>query len=531
MKHRMPDWAEALSRRRMLRLRLFAGGAAAGLAAGLSVALYRWLIGEAETLRTVLATQALEDAAEGSVLPFALWAAGLLAAALVLSALCRWEPMASGSGIPQVKGMLLGWVHLRWLRVLLVQIFGGALAIGAGLSLGHAGPAVEIGAAAAQGTSRAAGRRRAEERCLVTGGAGAGLAAVFNAPLAGMLFALEELHHTFSASVILPAMAASVTAACTVRFFFGSHTIFLFTGTAPLEAGELPWVVLLGAVCGAAAVPLNAGLLAARRFYGLPCFRTRERKIGFALALAGLAAFLCPALTGGGDRLINAVTQCPPGFFVLAGLALAKSLFTFASFGSGVPGGFFFPSLTVGALTGAAAGTLLIDAGLLPPEAMTNVIILSMAAFFAGSVRAPITGAVLLLEMTGRFEQLMPLALAAATAYVASGLLGGVPIYEALLRRQRADAGIGTLPEPRLVELAVENGSALDGRRTADLPLPPRTVLAEIRRGGEPIVPGAETVVRAGDQLAFLTQCGDAAQLERLVEGTLPAGGVHAHKK
>lgn len=531
MKSRMPDWAEALSRRRMLRLRLFAGGAAAGLAAGLAVALYRWLIDEAETLRAGLSAEVMEGAAAGRLFPLALWAAGLLAAAFVLAALCRWEPMASGSGIPQVKGMLLGWMRLRWLRVLLVQIFGGALAIGAGLSLGHAGPAVEIGAAAAQGTSRAAGRRRAEERCLVTGGAGAGLAAVFNAPLTGMLFALEELHHTFSASVILPAMAASVTAACTVRFFFGDHTLFLFSGTEPLEAAQLPWVVLLGAVCGAAAVPFNQGLLAARRFYSLPCFRTRERRIAFALALAGLATFLCPALTGGGDRLINAVTQAPPGFFLLAGLALAKSLFTFASFGSGVPGGFFFPSLTVGALTGAAAGTLAIDAGFLPPDAMTNVIILSMAAFFAGSVRAPITGAVLLLEMTGSFQQLMPLALATATAYVASGLLGGVPIYEALLRRQRADAGIPALPEPQLVELTAESGSALDGRRASDLPLPPHTVLAALRRGGDPLVPEADTVIRPGDQLAFLTQCGDAAQIERLGEGHLPDGGIKNHKK
>ena len=525
MKAVMPDWAAGLTRRRSFRLRLFAEGAAAGAAAGLAVALYRMLIAEAENLRGHLAAEAA-----GRPEALLLWAVGLLAAAFLLAALCRWEPMASGSGIPQVKGALLGWCRLRWLRVLLVQIFGGALAIGAGLSLGHAGPAVEIGAAAAQGTSRATSRRRAEERCLMTGGAGAGLSAVFNAPLTGMIFALEELHHNFSAVVILPAMAAAVTAACTVRLFFGDGTIFLFTGTRPLPAEHLPWAALLAVVCGAAAVLFNQGLLGAARFYSLPCFRRREARIAFALACAGLVTFLCPLLAGGGDGLINAVTALPPTLPVVLALLLGKSLFTFISFGSGVPGGFFFPSLTAGALTGAAFGDLLIGAGLLAPETMTNLILLSMAAFFAGSVRAPITGAVLLLEMTGSFEHLMPLALVTAVAYVTSGLLGGVPIYEALLRRQAA-AHLGSAPvDTRLVELTVEEGSALENQTAGALPLPPRTVLAEVTRGGVSFVPDRDAAIRQGDQLTVLTQWDDSEALERLAKGHLPPGSA-ARKK
>lgn len=495
--------ADLPGRTRAARLRLFGGGAAAGLAAGLAVALYRALIAEAEGLRARLASSALAPA------DYALWAAALAGITLVLAALCRWEPMAAGSGIPQVKGVLQGALRMRWTRVLLVQIFGGALAIGAGLSLGHAGPAVQIGAAAAEGASRLSARRRWEERCLMTGGAAAGLSAVFNAPLSGMLFALEALHHHVSAAVILPVMAASVSAACAVRLLFGPGTLFLFEGLPPLPLSHLPYVLLLGTVCGAAAAVFNRGLLGTRRFYGLPCFRRPALRIAFALACAGLMTFACPLLTGGGDRLINAVTAMPPPLPVLLLLLLGKTLFTFVSFGSGVPGGFFFPSLTVGALTGASAGSLFVGAGLLPPESMANCILLAMAAFFTGSVRAPITGAVLLLEMTGSFAHLMPLAAACAVSYVVSGALGGLPIYDALLRRRLGASS--ALPAPHPVTVTVESGSALEHRAASALPLPPHTVLAEILRDGASFVPAPEDLLRPGDEAVFLTQDGDDA--------------------
>lgn len=515
------ELSRGLLRRRGLRLRLFFGGIISGLAAGLAVAAYRFLIGETEGLRASLAAAV---SASGLLLPYALWAGFLMALAGVLVLLGRWEPAARGSGIPHVKGVLLGCLRMRWARVLAVQIFGGALAIGAGLSLGHAGPAVQIGAAAAEGTSRAAGFRRLEERCLITGGAGAGLAAVFNAPLAGMLFAVEELHRHFSAAVLLPAMAASVSAAALIRFLFGDATIFHFTGIRPLSADHLPYVLLLAAVCGAAALPFNYGILHADRLFPRALRQNAFARLALPLAAAGLLTFLCPALTGGGDGLINALTLSAPAFPVLALLLCGKALFTFLSFGSGAPGGFFFPSLTVGALTGAAAGSLLIAAGLLPPEAMTNMIILSMAAFFSASVRAPITGTVLLLELTGDFQHLLPLAVASAAAYAVSGLLGGRPVYGELLRLRMAGKS-GASPEygpGRIAELAVSAGCPLDGRTVKDLPLPPRTAPAEILREGEYFVPDRDTVLRPGDLLYVVTQHADPEPFLRLQQPSLP---------
>lgn len=500
------------------KLRLFFEGIAVGLAAGASVALYRWLITAAEGERASFYQEILTPSLLAhDFLPPLLWFLGLALLAWILTWLCRWEPMASGSGIPQVKGILRGLMRMHWLRVLIVQIGGGALAIGAGMSLGHAGPAVQIGAAAAQGVSRLSGRRRLEEHFLLASGAGAGLSAVFNAPLTGMLFVLEEMQKGFSAAVLLPAMTAAISAAAIIRFFFGEGTIFLFPQIQPLPAAHLPYVVLLAVIAGAAAVPFNYGLLHMDRFYGLPIFKTRLRKISFALALAGILGFLFPQILGGGDGIVNAIVKDNPALPMLALLLTGKVLFTLISFGSGTPGGFFFPSLVIGALTGACAGSLLIGMGLLAPIYMTNMIIITMTAFFAGSVRAPITGAILLLEMTGSFSHLMALALASAVAYVTSGLLGGAPIYEALLQKQLRARGITPEEKERhFMQLPIGTESALAGKCINELPLPPHTVIVEIDRAGTSIIPDKTTRLLTGDTLSILTQCEHAEDILKL---------------
>ena len=145
-------------------------------------------------MATVVLCQCFE---RGDISVHAAWFALLLAAALLLWRLGIYEPQAGGSGIPQIKGVILGVLRLRWLRVLWVKLVGGIVGIGLGLSLGREGPSIQIGAVAAQGMSRLFGRTRMEERYLITAGASAGLAAAFNAPLAGVMFALEELHRNF----------------------------------------------------------------------------------------------------------------------------------------------------------------------------------------------------------------------------------------------------------------------------------------------------------------------------------------------
>lgn len=163
----------------------------------------------------------------------AAWFACLCVLAYLLYRLTKHEPMAGGSGIPQVKGVILGLMRFNWFRILYVKLTAGILGLGAGLSLGREGPSIQLGAVTAQGASRFLGRSRMEERYLITSGASAGLATAFNAPLAGVIFSLEEIHRNFSAVVLLPAMTAALTATFISRLIFGRAPIFSFTACRP----------------------------------------------------------------------------------------------------------------------------------------------------------------------------------------------------------------------------------------------------------------------------------------------------------
>ena len=132
--------------------------------------------------------------------------------AVLVGRLVKWEPMISGSGIPQVEGEVLGKLSQNWKRVLPAKFAGGFLCLLGGLSLGREGPSIQLGAMGGQGVSRLLDRGKTEERYLMTCGASAGLAAAFHAPLAGVMFALEEIHKGFSVSLLISVMTASVTA-------------------------------------------------------------------------------------------------------------------------------------------------------------------------------------------------------------------------------------------------------------------------------------------------------------------------------
>ena len=188
----------ALDHWHRFRLRLFLEGILVGIAGGLLIALFRFLLGLADTYRRRLFQEIIIPSfGISDFLPLLWWLAALFFIGGALYGMCRYAPMASGSGIPQVKGVILGFFKMKWFRILWIKITAGALGIGAGLSLGREGPSIQIGAVAAQGLSRLMGRTRMEERYLITSGASAGLAAAFNAPLAGTMFELEELHRNF----------------------------------------------------------------------------------------------------------------------------------------------------------------------------------------------------------------------------------------------------------------------------------------------------------------------------------------------
>ena len=211
------------------RVHVIFQGLAVGLTAGFASILYRILLGQAERF-SFFALSGEEPIPIPLLVP--LWCL----AAWVIGRIMEWEPLARGSGIPQVEGELLGQISMNWWRVLTAKFLGGALSIALGLSLGREGPSIQIGSASGKGIARLGKKDTLEERLMISSGASAGLSAAFNAPLAGVVFALEEVHKSFSPLILLSAMTASLAADAVSKYVFGLGPIFSFGAPEPLIA-------------------------------------------------------------------------------------------------------------------------------------------------------------------------------------------------------------------------------------------------------------------------------------------------------
>jgi CIC family chloride channel protein len=370
----------------------------------------------------------------------ALAAAAMATASLVL--VRRIAPEAAGSGVHEVEGAIEGIRGIRWQRVLPVKFFGGILSLSSGLVLGREGPTIHIGAAVAEFFAEWVRLGDLDRKGLLAAGAAGGLAAAFNAPVAAVLFVLEETRrqfpYTFRAYVgviIASCMSALVTESLTGT----SADLAMDPLKVPLWL--IPAFVALGGVVGALGVVLNAALLGSLRHMD------RWRPVGayaFVIVVGlvmGVFLLYLPMATRGGDELVVRLIDAHHTLGFLTVLLMVRFLTTVGSYVSGVPGGIFAPILSLGTVAGLAFGTGL--AALLPPvpDLPGACAVAAMAALFTGSVRAPLVGTVLVLEMTGTYELTLPVLLACGTAHWVAQYLGGQPLYEELLERTLRRSG------------------------------------------------------------------------------------------
>lgn len=417
-------------RARRIPVMLITEGLCVGLIGGFIVLLYRvaltfagnWLIKILSYIK-------------GNPFRCAVWFLILMALAWIVGRLVKWEPMISGSGIPQVEGEVSGRLSQNWKRVLPAKFAGGFLCMLGGLSLGREGPSIQLGAMAGQGISRALGRGKREEKFLMACGASAGLSAAFHAPLAGMMFAVEEIHKTFSIPILLPVMTASVTADYIASHILGLDPVFHFQITEYLPQNYYWLLILLGILVGVSGVFYNWGMLKAQELYRKIPFLKETGRLLIAFLTAGVLGLVMPSVLGSGSGLIVSLTK---GEMVLGMVVLTlvvKFLFSAVSFGSGAPGGIFFPLLILGALLGAVFAMTGAEFFGLDPVYINNFVLLGMTGFFTAIVRAPLTGIILLFEMSGSISQMLSLSIVSVTAYIVATLMRSEPIYDSLLKR------------------------------------------------------------------------------------------------
>jgi chloride channel protein, CIC family len=485
-----------------------------GLLAGAVAVVFRWLLFGGDAGRDLLLGRLHQHPTWGwLVLPVLGGMSGCVTGWLTR----RFAPETSGSGIPHIKAVLLHLRSLHWRRVLAVKFVGGVVGISGGLSLGREGPTVQMGAAVGQAVSQYLGVPPRSRATLIAAGAGAGLAAAFNAPLAGFIFVLEELQRDFSPNVFGTALVATVTADVITRGATGQLPSFHVSNypVPPLQA--LPLFGALGVLVGLAGIAFNRCLLGSLRLFerltALPAWSWP----GIAGAIAGLVAWFVPGAVGGGHFTAENVLAGRVALAAIPTLFVAKFALTMIGYGSGAPGGIFAPLLVLGALLGLGMGKLAVMwlPGTVPGPAVFAVV--GMAAYFAAIVRAPLTGIVLIVEMTQNYQQMLMLLVACLVAYAVADALGDRPIYEALLERDlsRGQEEV-PLEETLLLEIPVEAGSSLDGHLVRELDLPPGCLLITVRRGTGEFIPHGDTQLHAGDQVTAVVAPEAVSAVHRL---------------
>jgi chloride channel protein, CIC family len=356
-------------------------------------------------------------------------------AALAAWMVRRFSPAASGSGIPHVEAVLEGELHEAPYHVIPVKFFGGLLAIGSGLALGREGPSVQMGASIARFVGKTFKRNWPDCRVLMAAGAGAGLATAFNSPIAGALFVLEELVKRFEPRIAIVALGTSSSAIVVARFFLGDMPDFHVQALAYPSNVMKPLFFVLGVLAGIAAIAYNRAILGALsavdRLHHWPV-ELRAAIIGGAV---GMLAWFAPDLVGGGDLLTQHTLLGEGTIATIPLMFLIRFAIGPTSYASQTPGGLFAPMLVLGAQLGLLFGlfcrSISSDVSI-QPEAFAVV---GMAAFFCGVVRAPLTGIVLVTEMTGNVTMLLPMLGACFAAMLVPALMGSAPIYESLRRR------------------------------------------------------------------------------------------------
>ena len=378
-----------------------------------------------------------------ATLAAALLGAVMAATAVILVRL--FAPEAAGSGVQEIEGTLAGLRDMRSPRIIGVKFVGGVLAIGAGLLLGREGPTIHMGGCVGKMVGDRTNADDHTMNTLLAAGAGAGLSAAFSAPLAGVMFVTEELRRRFNYNFVSlhAVIIASVIAKVVNDQVFGMGpslpiNLKILLPTSPyLEELTLlvPLFISLGIVIGVCGAGFNTAMLG---FLNISDRLSRPTMVLVASALGAAAGALIvgkPGFAGGGDRLIQMMFANHPGFGLLVALLGVRALATFLSYATGAPGGIFAPMLALGTLIGIGFGVfgqaIFPHAGLHPGA----FAVAAMGGLFAATVRAPLTGIVLVAELTSSFELLPAIILTCLTASITAQMLGSKPIYELLLNR------------------------------------------------------------------------------------------------
>lgn len=354
----------------------------------------------------------------------------------------RFAPEAAGSGVQEIEGALLHERPVYWKRLIPVKFIGAVMAISSKMVLGREGPTIQLGANLGDMLGDLSGCDRSRRDTLIAAGAAAGLATAFNAPLAAVLFIMEEMRSQFNFSFTNFKTVAITCVMATIAL----HAILGDGPAIPMAVFETPglnslWLFFIfGIFAGFAGLLFNLGLMRLLYYTDMLSARTKLIYVLIVGGGVGYLAYVYSPIVGGGYEIIQEALNLSPSIIFLGSMLVLRFFTTLICYSTGVPGGIFAPLLALGTLAGCLFAHLLQN---FIPEAGAHpamFAVAGMGALFSASIRAPITGIILVVEMTQNYSLILPLMVSCLTSTTIVQLAGSEPIYTQLLRRTMSNS-------------------------------------------------------------------------------------------
>lgn len=347
--------------------------------------------------------------------------------------------------------------------------------------------------------SRIFKKSKTQEKFLITCGASAGLSAAFNAPIAGALFSIEEVHRHISKKLLVVCMSASITADFISKVLYGTKTVFHLTLNNLIPLSSYWLIIVFGLFLSVLGVLYNFLMKVFMQINDKLKLKNSFKMVPYFLVPI-LILFYMPYILGGGGFLMKELQTANFSLKMLFIIFIVKLLFSIICFTSGIPGGIFFPILVLGATLGAIFGNIF------DPMYINIFIILGMAGYLTSIVRAPITAIILIFEMTGNLSYLLPLSIVCLITYSVTNYLKSLPVYEYLLERLLERQKIKHIEntEKIVAKVAIEMGSKIVNKKIKEINLPKNMLITNIDRSVEQIIPNGETKLLNGDVINVL---------------------------
>ena len=454
----------------------------------------------------------------------------LAAGAVLIGTLVKFVPMIRGSGIPQIEGAARGVVRFKWYVTMCSMFAASLMCVFLGYPAGAEGPSLEMGGCAGSAASQLCRRNFMVRRLQIAAGSSAGLAVAFNAPVTGLVFALEEAFRSFSPQVFICAAVSVITSlftrnairsgldSCTswdLGVGFSFHE-FRFTFAFDAQGGLFClWTALAAFITSLAGVGFYYLVFACKKVFKRITFFRGAGKYIIPFCLAGAFGLITVYSLGGGHAFIDALATGGNGAIDISrvfGLGIAASLVIIViirfitavlTMGCGVPCGVFIPMLAIGAGIGAIL-SLGFQRGGMDGAYSDYLVIICMAAFFTCIVKAPVTGIVMVFELTGQFTNLIPAIIGVVIGYLVGMLFRTEGIYEKNLAQFIKDEKIYDSFKKVRVNITVMPHSRAEGRKVRQIIWPANGLVTErVTAAGEASVPDGETLLCAGDKLTF----------------------------